>query len=480
MAKKKIKSDSICFIGESSNDVTGSQYLVKFGNSQCLLECGLYQSKSNSYLDSYRINSEKFKFKPHEIDYVFVAHPHIDHCGLLPRLVREGFNGKIIVTQNTFLVMKSLLMNCAYIVCEEAKILSKRYHREYRPLYDEEDVKETLRHIEVYDKYHEVYQLNDEISFQWMKNSHCLGAAQLQLICSNKMKTRKILYTSDIGALHTRNHYLDDTEIPDMFNDITIMESTYGSKTRTTNKTREDDVEHLKSAIQTVLDRGGNLIFPCFSFSRTQEILTIIYELFGTNKGFNYPVIVDSKLSCEISKLYSSMLTDDRLSLWESVLHWKNVKFISEKTESQECLADDNPKIIISSSGFCTNGRIIKYLQKYLKDSNSMIVFSGYTGDNQSYLSFRIKNFRNHKTISINKVPTPNKADCITLTTLSSHANHDDLVKYGSSLKTNKLILVHGSAESKNCLMADLKESISKNNETYRVLASSKGMVVHM
>lgn|GEM_PF-5777813 len=89
MGKKKIKSDGIYFTGESANDVTGSQYVVKFGNYQCLLECGLHQSKSNDYLDSYRINSEKFKFKPEEIDFLFVAHPHIDHCGLIPRLVKE-------------------------------------------------------------------------------------------------------------------------------------------------------------------------------------------------------------------------------------------------------------------------------------------------------------------------------------------------------------------------------------------------------
>ena len=101
MAKKKIKSDGIYFLGKASDDVTGSQYLIKFGKYQCLLECGLHQSSSNSYLNSYKINSEKFKFKPSELDFVFVAHPHIDHCGLIPRLVKEGFNGKIITTYNT-------------------------------------------------------------------------------------------------------------------------------------------------------------------------------------------------------------------------------------------------------------------------------------------------------------------------------------------------------------------------------------------
>ena len=98
MARKKFKTDGIYFTGQSSNDVTGSQYLVKFGDKQCLLECGLYQSSKNDYLDSYKVNSAKFDFKPSEIDYLFVNHPHVDHCGLVPRLVKEGFNGKIIAT----------------------------------------------------------------------------------------------------------------------------------------------------------------------------------------------------------------------------------------------------------------------------------------------------------------------------------------------------------------------------------------------
>ena len=157
MAKKKLKRDGVYFTGESANDVTGSQYLVRFGKYPCLLECGLHQSRSNDYLDSYKINSEKFKFNPKEIDYVFVCHTHIDHIGGLPRLVKEGFNGKIIATPDTAAIMKSLLLNSCYIVQEEAKIISKRYKRNYKPLYNEEDVYKTLSMIETYEEYGKIY-----------------------------------------------------------------------------------------------------------------------------------------------------------------------------------------------------------------------------------------------------------------------------------------------------------------------------------
>lgn len=480
MAKKKLKDNGILFAGKSADDVTGSCYYIAFGNTKILLECGLHQSSSNDYLDSYKINSEKFKFKPKEIDYVFVNHTHIDHCGLIPRLVKEGFCGKIIATENTARIMKPLLLNSCAIVQDEARVLSKRYGRDYQPLYSEENVYNTFDLIHIYNDYNRIYQLNDNVSFQWLKNSHCVGAAQLQLILRDKTSTKKVLYTSDLGALHTDNHYVDETEIPKMFNDITILESTYGEQKRSTKKNRKFDVEHLKTAVNTVLERKGTVVFPCFSFSRTQEILTNLYDIYGNDKNFKIPIIVDSLLSCEICKLYGEILSDDNLDYWNKVYNWENVTYVTDKDKSKGWIENNIPKIIISSSGFCTNGRIVGYLQKYIKDEKSMIIFSGYTGDNPSYLSYRIKNYRENKSIKINKELIPNRADCITLSTFSSHANFNDLVKFGSSLNTNKLILVHGSQEAKKCLIPKLTEAISNNNKTYRVIGANRGMIVRL
>lgn len=480
MAKKKSNSDGIFFLGQASVDVTGSQYLVQFAGKKCLLECGLHQSNSNSYLDSYRINSAKFQFKPKEIDYLFVAHAHIDHCGLIPRLVHNGFRGEIITTKNTSLIMKELLLNCAYIVQEEARILSKRYKRNYEPIYTESDVYETLKLIRVYDNYNTIIELDDTVSFQWFHNSHCIGAAQLQLILTSKSKTRRILYTSDVGALHTANHYLDDTEIPSSFNDVSICESTYGSLKKQTTKTREYDVKLLKTAIDTIINNGGTLVLPCFSFNRTQELLTNIFLLFKDDEKFKANVIVDSKLSCEICRLYEHMLYGTDYDLWMSVKDWDKVKFVPDIETSRHYVSNNDPKIVISSSGFCTNGRVVNYLKKYLKDENSMIVFSGYVGNNPSYLSYRIKNNSSRDTISINKEKVPNRASCISLSTFSSHANHNDLVEYGSSLLTNKLVLVHGDEESKKDLANDLRNAISRRNKTFKVICANKGMFIRL
>ena len=316
MAKKKLKENGIFFAGKSSDDVTGSQYYIRFGETKCLLECGLHQSQSNDYLDSYKENSKKFMFKPSELDFVFINHAHIDHCGLVPRLVQKGFKGKIITTSNTASIIKPLLLNSCFILQDEARVLSKRYKREYVPLYSEEDVYKALELIETYDEFNQVFQINDNVSFQWFRNSHCLGSAQLQLILRDKGKTKKILYTSDLGALHPDNHYVVPTEIPEAFSDVSIMESTYGDSKRRSNKSRNYDLRHLESAIETVISRKGTVIFPCFSFSRTQEVLTVLYEIFHDKRDFKTQIYVDSKLSCDISKLYSQILVNENLDKW--------------------------------------------------------------------------------------------------------------------------------------------------------------------
>lgn len=153
MAKKK-KGDGITFAGMSSNEVTGSCYHIQFAGKQILLECGLYQASSNDYLDSYKINSKKFPFKPSEISYIFVEHCHIDHIGLLPRLIKEGFKGKIILTDKAARIAEALLRNCAFIVADEARILSKRYNRDYSPLYTSvlQDIADIYNEIEETDK----------------------------------------------------------------------------------------------------------------------------------------------------------------------------------------------------------------------------------------------------------------------------------------------------------------------------------------
>lgn len=478
MGKKKLKDDGIYLYSNNAVDVTGSSTYIRCNGKQILIECGMVQS--NDYAENYRLNTEKYPFEPSEIDYVFIGHCHIDHVGMLPRLVKAGFSGKIIASHATAMLMKPLLLNSAFILQSEAGALSYKHKREYSPIYSEDDVFKTLDLIYEYDDVHKEYILDDVVSFEWLENSHCVGARQLRLnlINSNKVK-QHILYTSDIGALHTDNHYLPNTEIDDRFYRYVLMESTYGEPGRQNKKTREFDLEHLRVAIDTVTERGGTFIMPCFSFARTQEILTNLYEIYH-DKNFPYDIVVDSMLSVDICNLYDELLDGENLELWKKVKNWDNVKFITEKDESLACVKAHIPKVVISSSGFCTNGRILSYLHEYLSDENSMICFSGFAGADNSYLSYRIKNYKENKIIKISGDTVENKADCISLTTMSSHANRKDLLEYGSSVNTEKLVLIHGSVVAKNSLKDDLQKEISKKDKSFKVVASTKDMFLKL
>lgn len=480
MPKKEKLKDGIYMNGKAADEVTGSMYLVRFGGKKILLECGLYQSSSNSYLEAYRVNSKKFDFKPKDVDYVFICHAHIDHCGLLPRLVKEGFRGKVIMTSKTKTFVEPLLRNSCYIVQSEAKILSKQFARVYQPVYTMNDVDMLMTLIETYDNYSEIKQLDDVVSFRWYRNAHCIGAAQLQLILKDKKRTKKILYTSDLGNFNTPNHYVDETEIPTDFVDVAIMESTYGNPKRYKKKTREFDVEKLKTAIDTATQRKGTVICPAFSFSRTQELLTCLYELYHDDKEFKPLIYVDSVLSVTITNLYESVLEGDDLKLWNQVRHWSKVRYIKDSEISKTIIANDMPKVVITASGFCTNGRVINYLRKYIKRPESIIIFSGYVGDNPSYLSYRLLNHKKDNIVKINGQKYPCKANTLSLSTYSSHIDYQGLLKFGSSLNTNKLILVHGSEEAKTALAPAMQEEVCKKNKTFQVVPAHQGMIVDL
>lgn len=167
-----------------------------------------------------------------------------------------------------------------------------------------------------------------------MHNSHYLGAAQLQLIMRDGSSLKKVLYTSDMGALHSNNHYVTNTEILNMFNDVVIMESTYGESKPTSKKKRSYDIMYLETSINTVIERKGTVIFPCFSFSRTQELLINLYDIYGVQKDFCTPIFIDSKLSCDISKLYHSLLHD--LELKNGKVYVNGLMFILLKKKMNQ------------------------------------------------------------------------------------------------------------------------------------------------
>ena len=478
----KNSKNCMTFSGFAANDVTGSEVAINYNGKNILIECGLHQS--SDILEAYNVNSQKLPIKASKIDYVFVMHPHIDHIGRIPLLFKRGFKGKIITTPETKIIAKDLLLNSAFIAESDARFLSKKYHRNYTPLYDEFDVNTVMDFFVTYDKNNFIFKLDDTVSFQFFNNSHCVGACSLQLILSNGSETKRITYTSDIGAINTNNSFVDNLDyvgLTETYSDFFIGESTYGDGKRDTRRSRKKDLEILRSAILNTIESGGTVVNPSFSFARTQEMIKCIYNLFKDDEKFgDTEVVIDSLLSVQMCEDYLLALKGANLAEWQEIMSWKNLRFIKDKKESIANVADKTPKVIISSSGFCMNGRILDYLKAHIENENDTIIMSGFCGADKSYLGYRIKNAKPNETIKIGGCCYRNSAHLINLTTFSSHADFKDLTKIYSNLKTNKLILVHGSEMAKSNLKEVLKEKISNNNLTYKVVSSTKGMVINL
>jgi len=469
MSKKKDKI-KISFLGNSSNDVTGSLYLISTPNKNILLECGMVQGLS--IMDDWKENAKSFPFKPKNIDYLFINHAHIDHFGNTGKLVRDGFEGRIITTEITKALMKPMGLDSANIIRKDAEYLSKKRGKQIYPFYTEDDVYNMLNMIDTYG-FDEIYELDDEISFRFLHNSHIIGACQLELFIKNESgRVDKILYTSDLGKIKSQNYYVDEFEKCKNAN-LVISECTYGATDKNIKFDRNKDLEKLKTTIEQVCNvQKGRLLIPVFSLSRCQQIMTDLYMMYKDDPSFNTKIIVDSPLIWEINKVYKSVLQGDDLKLFEDVCNWENIKFIKDYNESKLCVADTSSKIILSSSGFLNKGRVTEYAKSIIKSSKDHIIFVGYTPVDS--LGGKIKN--GQKSVTIDGISIKNRCTSSSLNSYSSHIQQKELLNYLKGISADKIILVHGNMDGKIEFKNLLEEELSKINRTTRVVVGSKGM----
>lgn len=483
-AIKKYKNDGIYMLGRAARDVTGSCLYLRWRGFQMLIECGIYQS--NDVLEAYNTNKNLFNdIDMSEIDAIVVGHLHADHESALPLAWRKGFEGKIYMTPETARISKDLMLNSAYIMYGDATYLTGKYRKQYEPLYDKYDVETVMDYIETIDTYNVDVPISKDgnVSIRFLPNSHCIGATQIIITLKDGTQVKKVYYSSDLGAIHTQNHFVNDLQMvsDDEYFAAAFMESTYGDGKRDNKRKRKKDLDILKTVTLETIEKGGKVIIPSFAAVRAQEVLYSLYKIFGNDDSFKTDVIVDSPLMRDICKDYSAVLKGVDKVEWEEVLAWGNIKFTADKKDSIAAIKNrDKPVVVLSSSGFCTNGRVTAWLQEYLNDPNSSLVFVGYLGGDNSYLAYRIKNSKPNEAIKINGRSVENKINIVALQTFSSHAPCDDLVKIGAGLRTEKLILQHGSTEAKDNLKRLLEKELPKRNKSFKVICANQGMFIRL
>jgi len=469
MSKKNKDKIKIAFLGKNATQVTGSMILITTPKKQILLECGMIQS--NKVENDYKDNSKSFPFKPKSIDYVFINHFHADHGLRTPKLIRDGFEGKIITTSITKALMKPMGLDSANIVRKDAEYMSKKRGKQIYPYYSEEDIYRMIELTEIYG-YDEIYKLDNEISFRFLHNSHIIGACQLELFIKNESGyISKICYSSDLGRVNLKNHYVDDLE-KCKNTTIFISECTYGATDKNIKQDRNKDLEKIKTSIEQVCNiQKGRILIPSFSLSRAQQILTDLYLIYSKDKSFTTPIIVDSPLIWEVNKVYHEMLEGEDKELFEKVCNWKNVRFIKDYKESKLCVEDSSSKIIIASSGFLNKGRSCNYAQSIIKTSKDHIIFVGYSP--KESIAGKIKS--GQKNINIDGKTFKNKCTCTILNSYSSHIQQKELLDYLKDVNCEKVYLVHSDIESKLEFKELLETEYRKMNKTTRIICTTKG-----
>lgn len=442
----------IQFLG-AAKVVTGSNILISTGTYKILLDCGLFQGSK----DLEALNYKEFPFDPKDIDFLLLSHTHIDHSGRIPKLVKEGFRGKILCTKATKDLAEIMLVDSGHIQENDIEWENRKRKRAgkepIQPLYTAEDAQASLRYFESV-LYQQKVHLNESISVRFRDAGHILGSSIIELWITEKQDTVKIVFSGDIGMKN--KPLIRDPEIVEEA-DYLILESTYGNRL---HENPEKRIETLMNIINDTVLRGGTVIIPSFAVGRTQEL---IYEL---NKYYEYteeleaflrvPIYIDSPMAIsatEIFKKNAYCFDEEARKLileGDNPLDFDNLYFVRNHEESMRLNEVNYPKVIISASGMCTAGRIRHHLKHNLWKANNSIVFVGYQAEGT--LGRILKD--GTKKVKLLGEDIAVLAEIHSIEGFSGHGDQQDLLNWigGFRKKPKRIFLVHGEEDASQTL----------------------------
>jgi len=436
------------FIG-ATEGVTGSKHLILTEKGkQILLDCGLYQGMGRGTDEMNR----KLGVNASEIDAVILSHGHVDHCGNLPTLVKQGFTGKIYCSPATFDVCSILLMDSAHIHESDASFINHRRRKngkpEIKPLYTVREAERCLKHFRSV-PFETDFQLNDEIRFRFSENGHIIGSAAITITASENGKITRLAFTGDIGR------YSDPLlKPPAVFQqaDYIISESTYGDRLHEAPGDSEDKLlEILRS---TCVVNKGKLIIPAFSLGRTQEILYLFDKLQKKGALPEVKLFVDSPLSTKSTDIVRKHPEsfNEELKMYMKTdpdpFGFENLKYIKDAEESKALNELREPCVIISASGMADAGRVKHHIANSISSPRNTILLMGYCAPH----SLGAKLMRGEKRVHIFGDFFDVKARVESILSLSAHADYSEIIKYLScqdKKSVKKIFLVHGEADAK-------------------------------
>jgi metallo-beta-lactamase family protein len=445
----------------AAQQVTGSKHLLTTSKgTKILMDCGMFQGINTSELNL------NFGFNPAEIDYLLLSHAHIDHTGLVPRLVKKGFKGQIFCTSATKSLCEIMLMDSARIQERDLERINKRRRNrdeeELELLYEEHDVNKALALFEII-KLNQPFYLEEGVRIEYFNAGHILGSAGILIHLEEGNETKKIYFTGDIGRPNDKI-----LRSPDSFPqvDYLICESTYGDRL---HEPELDMKAHLLDLVhKTCVVKRGNLIIPAFAVDRTQELVFALDQLEFEGKLPRIPVYVDSPLAVNatmVMKKHREDFNPDILKYIErdgDAFGFDNLHYITEVEESKALNESKEPCIIISASGMAEAGRIKHHIANNVEEPDNTILMVGYCSPNSLGAMLKtgqptVKIFGQEKIVN---------AEIAIMDSFSAHADYSEIIgllKCQDPSKVKSLFLVHGEYKTQQAFKEKLNAEGFKN-----------------
>ncbi len=435
----------LAFLG-AARQVTGSCYAIEANGLKVLVDCGLYQERS--YLER---NWDPFPIAPDEIDFILLTHAHLDHSGLIPKVVRDGFSGTILTTAATADILSIALMDAAEIQEEDAAFKKKRHLKEGRvpprpvvPLYTVEDVQRTMPLVEEIG-YDSPAGIGDGVSVRFRDAGHILGSAMIEVTARRNGEARTLVFSGDIGRPD-----MPFVRDPSLFEsaDYIVMESTYG------DRDHEDPGsigEILGRTIRDTAAAGGNVVIPTFAIERAQDLMFHLSRLVRDKAVPALPVFLDSPMAREVTEAFErhdEFLDDEARAMFaagRSPFRFPGLTIVRTPEESKAINAARGPAVIMAGSGMITGGRIKHHLAQNIARPESVILFVGYQA--RDTLGRQILEGRPEVRVLGRTLPV--RARVAKINGFSAHADRTGLARWLDGFKAppRRLFVTHGDAD---------------------------------
>jgi len=444
-------------------EVTGSSFLLETESERFLVDCGLFQGGP----DTEEKNRE-FPFNPKEISAVFLTHAHLDHCGRLPLLQKQGFSGSIYTTAPTRDLAQFILLDAAKLQEEDAERESRKKLRAGEtpvlPLYTEQDVVYTLSQFRPL-IYEQAFSPAKDLQVTFRQSGHILGSAFLEF----RQGDKTVIFSGDLGS--PQRNVVPDPVLPSA-SDLVFCESTYGDRM---HKSRESSILELTDALNRTWKVGGNVVIPSFALERAQDILFILRDLRGKKAVPSNPVFLDSPLSINLTEVYRRHIPDldaeTKSLMAQGVDPFSFPGLRNSVTGEQSKLINNlNQVTIIAGSGMCQGGRVVHHLKHNLWRAESSVVFVGY----QARMTLGRAIVDGAKKVHIFGEPIAVKARIFTINGFSAHADQETLLQWLAGTDKARIVLNHGEEGAANNLARELVQQgrqaeVAEPGKPYRI-----------